>query len=267
MAFWGCSFVFDEVPCEEYDLMMYDIGGTSNSSGKFASGVSIMEDKTAYRYTPFFYGTKIEDKLKFQLVFGVNQDRIDQDKYLERDELEAIATWLTGHNRYKWLYINQNDLTQIGYRCIITGLDLIEFGMVPYALRATVECDSPYAYLPPQSFEYNIDGTARIRFFNDSGHNGYYMPKLEISPTTRNFKIKNITDGNREFAFTNIPTSVSTIDVDNEYEIISFRDEEINPYLYFNYKFLRLVRGVNELQITGKGKLKILCEFPVNVGS
>lgn len=268
MAFWGCSFIFNDIPCEEYDLMLYEIGGTSGSSGKFATGVSIMEDKTAYRYTPFFYGTKLEEKLKFQLVFGVNEKRIEANQYLGRDELEAIATWLTGHDKYMWLYINQDDLTQIGYRCIITSLEIIEFGLLPYALKASVECDSPYGYLPPQSFEYDIDGTKTIRFINDSSHNGYYKPKIVISPTTRtSFKIKNMTDGGRELAFTNIPTSVHDIDVDNDHEIVSFRNEDINPYPYFNFTYLRLKRGVNELLVTGDGKLTINCEFPVNTGS
>lgn len=267
MAFWGCSFVFNDVPCDEYDLMLYDVGGTSGSTGKFASGVSILEDKTAYRYKPFFYGVKIEDKLKFQLVFGVNESRLDQGLYFSRDELEAIATWLTGHDKYMWLYIEQDDLKQIGYHCIITGLELIEFGLVPYALKATVECDSPYAYLPPQIFEYDIAGSSTIKIFNDSGHNGYYMPKLEIYPYTSIFKIKNITDNNRELSFISIPTSVTKISVDNELEIVSFYNEGINPYKYFNFKYLRLLRGQNELEISGHGKLRIICKFPVNVGS
>lgn len=267
MAFWGCSFVFDDVPCEEFDLMMYDIGGTTSSSGSFASGVSIIEDKTAYRYRPFFYGTKIEDKLKFQLVFGVNEDRLDKGQYFSRDELDTIATWLTGHDKYMWLHINQDDLTQIQYKCIITKLEMIEYGNVPYALRASVECDSPYAYLPLQIFEYKIDGSKRIRFFNDSSHNGFYKPRIEIELTTNHFSITNRTDGNRKLSFTGLPTSVNRIEVDNDIETVSFSNESINPYQYFNYKYLRLIRGANDLYVEGTGNLKILCEFPVNVGS
>lgn len=38
MAFWGNSFVFNDIPCDDYDLMLYDVGSTAQGSGNFASG-------------------------------------------------------------------------------------------------------------------------------------------------------------------------------------------------------------------------------------
>lgn len=50
MAFWGNSFVFNDIPCDDYDLMLYDVGSTAQGSGNFASGVSIIEETLPSRY-------------------------------------------------------------------------------------------------------------------------------------------------------------------------------------------------------------------------
>jgi len=266
MAFWGKSFIFNGIPCDDYDLMLYDIGSTSQSAGKFASPVSIIEETTSSRWKPYFYGVKFDKKLEFSIVFGVDQKRIDNEKYLDRYELETIACWLTGHDTYMWLEVEQSDLEYVRYNCMISNLEIVEFGNIPWALKATVICDSPYAYLYPQEFEFDINGSERISFYNESSHNGYFMPQIVISPSSGgNFTITNETDNNRVFSFTNIPNSISQINVDNDKCIIS-DDQDINMYPYFNFKFFRLKKGENILSVTGNGTLKFICEFPINAG-
>lgn len=275
MAFWGKTFAFNEIACEDFDLMLYDIGNTSQGAGKFASTVSIVEEFIPSRWKPFFYGVKYEDKLELSMVFGVNQRRLDKEKYLDRYELETIGAWLTGHDKYMWLEVQQDDLEYVRYRCIVTGLDIVEFGNIPWALKATIVCDSPYGYLYPQEYTYNISGSSQIVFDNESSHNGYYKPVIEISlnseddeeaeDTGGTFSIENVTDNNRKFQFSNVPTAVSTITIDNEKCVIT-SDSGLNLYPYFNFNFFRLVRGENILKITGNGTLKIKCEFPINAG-
>ena len=63
MAFLGNYFVFNDIPCDDYDLMLYDVGSTAQSSGNFASGVSIIEETLPSRYKPHFYGVKFDKKL------------------------------------------------------------------------------------------------------------------------------------------------------------------------------------------------------------
>lgn len=266
MAFWGNSFVFNDIPCDDYDLMLYDVGSTTQGTSKFASGVSIIEETLPSRYKPHFYGVKFDKKLEFTIVFGVNQRRIDAEKYLDRYELETIAFWLTGHDKYMWLEVEQDDLEYVRYRCIISNLEFVEYGNIPWALKATVTCDSPYAYLYPQVFEYDISGTETIDFYNESSHNGYFMPQLEIELSNGgSFSIINKSDNNRKFEFKNVPSSVKKLNVDNDRCIIT-NDKNLNAYPYFNFRFFRLVKGENRLQVTGNGKLRITCEFPVNVG-
>lgn len=267
MAFWGSSFIFNGIPCDDYELMMYDIGSASQSNDSQISAISIVEESLSSRWKPHFYGVKRDKKLEFSLVFGVNQERIDVNKYLERYEIENIASWLTGYNKYLPLEIIQSDLEYIHYKCIVSELKVVEYGNIPYALEAHIICDSPYAYLYPHEYSFNIDGETSICIFNESSCNDYFMPQIKIEQIAdSSFSIINLSDsGTREFKFTDIPTSVSAISVDNDRCIIN-SDNDINLYPYFNFKFFRLVKGLNQLKVSGKGTLRIVCEFPINVG-
>ena len=266
MAFFGSSFIFNGVPCDDFDLMLYDIEGASQGSGSFASVATIVEENLATKWKPVFYGTKFEGKLSFDLVFGVNQERADEGRYLDRYELDAISSWLTGIDGYRWLSIIQEDMMHIRYKCYVSSLDIVDYGMVPWALKATITCDGPYAYLSPHGFSFDVDGTATVSLLNESSHNGYYYPVVDIALSGGSaFSIENQTDGGRKFEFSNIPASVESIHVDNDNGIIT-NSADLNLYSCFNFNFFRLKRGYNTLKLTGNGTLKIYCEFPVNVG-
>ena len=266
MAFWGKAFIFNEYPCEEFELMLYDVGGDTQGGGAFASTVSIIEEVVGNRWKPYFYGVRYEKKLEMEIVFGVNQRRLDAEKYLDRYEIDEIASWLTGHDGYRWLEIEQEDMEYIRYRCIISDLSIVSYGHIPWAMKATIICDSPYGYLYPQEFEYEIDGETEFEFVNESSHNGYYMPMVEIRPAGGNtFSIQNMTDGGRTMTFTNLPETVGSITVDCDTCVIT-NDRDLNLYQYFNFQYLRLARGYNTIKATGNGTLIIRCEFPINAG-
>lgn len=45
MSFYGDRFIFDGIPCEEFGLMLYDIGSTGQQPTSFASNSDFMEDR------------------------------------------------------------------------------------------------------------------------------------------------------------------------------------------------------------------------------
>lgn len=266
MAFWGKAFVFNDFPCEEFGLMLYDIGNETQGEGTFASTVSIVEEVVGARWKPWFYGVRYEKKLQMDIIFGVDERRLDKEKYLDRYEIDEIASWLTGHDKYLWLEIEQEDMEYVRYHCMISELSIVSYGNIPWAMKASVICDSPYAYLYPQEFTYAINGTQKIEFLNESSHNGYYMPVLEIKMNGGgSITITNETDKGRTFRLTNVPAAVSDILVNNDTCVIT-NNADLNLYPYFNFKFFRLVRGYNTLSITGNCTLTIRCEFPINAG-
>lgn len=267
MSFWGTSFVFNDIPCEEFDLMMYDIDGAGDNSASYASSVSIVEKTVGKRWKPHFHGVKFDKKLSFDITFGVNQDRLDAGRFLDRFEMENIASWLTGHHEYKWLLIDQPDMEQVRYNCFITDLSTVSYGSVPWALKATVTCDSAYAYLPESVSTYDIAGETQIVFDNLSSINDCLYPMIEFQPdgSSESLVITNTSDDMRTFIIENIPGSVSQINIDCDRCIIS-NDQNLNLYGLCNFRFPRLKRGINVLNVVGSGTLNIRCEFPIDIG-
>ena len=196
----------------------------------------------------------------------MNQRRIDSEKFLDDWEIADVATWLCGHKEYKWLYIDQEDKKHIGYRCIISDLKITKFGSVPWAMTAHVTCDSPYAYLETEEITCDVSGSETIEVYNPSSLNDWYYPVVLFDRTSGTaFSVTNEQDDDKGPSFTDIPGSVTQISIDNDSCVID-NDQDLNLYSYFNFEFLRLKRGYNNLTITGNGTVTIRCEYPINVG-
>lgn len=264
MAFYGCEFSFDGIPCFEYGLMVYDINGISED-GTFTSPVEIQEDRTARRHSSLYYGATQNKPLTFSFTFGADINSIDKNVPLDRWDMDVIARWLTGHDEYKYLEITQPDMESVRYKCIISELEYISYGNLPWAFTCQVTCDSPFAYMYPEIIsqtiydgeELNIECRAACK---------YYYPKILLNIfSDSSFIIINHSDNDRVFKLENLPTNLGEISIDNKNEIIT-TSSGINVYDKFNYNFFRLVRGYNKLEFKGSGRISIECEYPINIG-
>lgn len=266
MAFYGCEFSFDGVPCSEFGLMVYNFESKEQDSVSFGNG-DIIEDRLQTRYDSLMYGFDQNKALEYTLVFGANFESIDVGQSIDRFDIEAISSWLTGHNTWKWLTITQDDMETFRYKCVITDLEPVIEGMMPWGFTCKVTCDSQFAYTLPEKFNLDVSSTMKYSLFNRSSYNGYYYPSINIMMRSGNsFSIINHSDNDRLFEFKELPTSESlVIDIDNKNQVIT-NNLNMNLYPYFNKKFMRFVRGNNHLTISGDAFVKIVCEFPVNIG-
>lgn len=242
-------------------LMVYDFGGITQSNVGFGNSASIVETRPNNRIQPIHFGVNYHTKpLEFKLVFGSN-------RALDRYELESISLWLTGHQEYQWLSIDQPDLDHVQFRCLITSLTPLAHGWLPVAFEATVRCDCPYAYSFPFSKTYNISGATTVLFRNESSTREYLKPMVafNLASGVRNIKIINKSDNNREFSISNLPAGGLNVEIDNANGIIRDSNDMYNLYGGFNLKFFRLVHGDNILEVTGNGTLTISGRFLCNV--
>lgn len=265
MSFYGSSFSFDGKSCEDFGLMLYDFNTTTQGDSKFASGMEIIEDRTAKRFRSLFYGTQYEDPLEFVLVFGVDPDTAARGRDIDRQDMEVISAWLTGHGSYKWLEIDQADLAGIRYRCILTDLEMLEYAGYKWAMTCKVHCDSPFAYTTPMVFQYAVNGAADVVLHSRSSINIPYAPKVEIAlHGSPDFSIMNAEMG-EVCSLKGLPQTSDTIWIDGENGVLTGASG-LNLYPYYNFVFPRFVRGDNHLTISGTGTVTFTCEFPVNVG-
>ena len=173
MDFWGSEFIYRGRSSREFGVELYDVGRGGSSEYKFTSTGKSEDDSTARRYNVFHYGIVNNTPHSFALTFGPTLDRYDTHTPFDRFEIEKIAAWLTGWQDYDWLYIAQPDMDGFRYRCMISDLSIVYQGQEPWAFSAVVTCDSPFGYTREQTFEYQIQGTSEITFYNRSSYNGY----------------------------------------------------------------------------------------------
>lgn len=266
MSFYGSSFSFDGISCEEYGLMLYDFNTTSQGNSEFAKGMEIQEDRIPGRTRSLFYGTYYKQSLEFTLVFGANEYAANMGEDIDRQEMEVIGSWLTGHLEYKPLVIDQQDMDSIVYMCILTDLKVLEYAGNKWAFQCSVHCDSPFARTLPQVFSYTVDGTSEVTLHSRSTSNLPYYPVVQIALNGNgSFSIENQSNENYTFSITNVPQTSDTIYLNGETGVVK-AESGLNMYPYINFKFPRLVRGANKLVLTGNGTVTFTCEFPVNVG-
>jgi len=94
MSFYGDRFIFDGIPCEEFGLMLYDVGSTGQQPTSFASNSDFMEDRINARYDPLFYGIRRNSQLNFQMMrsaLSSRQAEINMPPRIRMATLYAVA--------------------------------------------------------------------------------------------------------------------------------------------------------------------------------
>lgn len=269
MGFIAKRFSFNRVPCEQFGLRIFDIDGDKNEATPFASAGELQTDTVPSNGRTFLYGRTFEDPLEFKLVFGLDPFMLKMDEHLDRYEMDAIANWLTGHDQYQWLDVEQPDLEMIRYHCIISELEPIQLSWLPWAFTAKITCDSPYAYMFPQKFHYICNDTTDIQLISRATIHKNYYPKMEIQLNGSNsISIINQSCKNTELKFTGLPKNYFlTIYIDNDLCKIESSDASYsNLYQYCNFTWFPLKRGMNKIRVNGNCILDFICEFPINCG-
>lgn len=241
------EFTFAGHSSVEYDMVVCEVGDNRQDAVSFGNIASIVSSRTTRRVQPIHQGVDYHaDPLQFSIVFACAHE-------MDRFEMEAVAFWLTGHQEYQWLTIDQPDLEHVQFRCLISGLTPVFNSWAPVAFEATVTCDCPYAYSYPFTSSYSVNGTQRVLFRNNGSVREYIKPKLDIVTNSggTELKIVNHSDADRTFLLTGMPSSSLHITVDNNTGVITEETSSYNMYKYFNMKFLRLVPGDNDLEISG----------------
>lgn len=254
------SFSYNSIPCEDYDLMIYDIGEDKNEVASFGTKANIIEKRILRKIQPIHFGVNLhEEPLEFKLIFGAFHP-------LDRFEFEAISLWLVQPD-YCWLDIVENDLNHVRYRCLIRELTPIAVDWLPYSFQADIICDCPYSYSYPFSQSFNVNGSMTTTFYNESTMNEYFKPELTIVPRSSTIEVVNVTDNNRSTKFTGVPTANCTIYMDNNNGILTDKSGGVNLFPFFNMNFFRLLQGNNQLKFTGNGTYTISGMFLHNTGA
>ena len=257
------DFTFAGISSSIYGLSVCDIDNKKHSANAFGNVANVVEERVAGRIKPLHFGVKYHEKpLTFSLIFA-------SEKYLDRYDMQRISMWLTGHQQYQWLTIEQPDMMHMRFRCLVQKLTPIHVNWYPIAFEAEIVCDCPYAY--GDEFRYELPSGTTI-FRNESTCREFLRPslKIEVQSGCTGFSITNHSNKDRVFSFSDLPGGAMTILVDNENCIIEETKQGLSGiYDYFDFDngFLRLIPGDNELTVSGNVQITVVGRFMYNVGA
>jgi phage-related protein len=250
MAFFGRSFIYDGVPSETYGLYISNIDASAINESMASSSMEVKEQKIFRRPAPYFLGATPSPKLQFEFS-AMSEDEIDADTF------QLISRWLFSSRDYKKLQIDQEDIRNIYFNCMLVDPKIIRVGNLIRGFSATVQCDSPFAWMYPRTNVYtytdpNVNNSP-INFYNASDDAGSYLYPDSLIITMNNFggdcTIVNMDDNNRLFYLANLsPNEVITMNCNLQTISSSTGLKRLGN---FNKNYLRLVPGINHLLVSG----------------
>lgn len=243
-----------------YGLYCCDFGSKQHEDVSFGNRAKIIEERILGRVQPLHFGVNYHDEpLQFTMIFGGDQP-------IDRYDMQTIAMWLTGHQQYQWLTIEEPDMEGLSFRCLIRELTPISVGWFQYAFSADVICDCPYAYSEPfkQTFEITSGESTSCLLRNFGSARDHIRPVLNIDVADEStmswVHIINHATGD-EMRFDDIPSGTISIIVDNDTGIIEGSSKNtssvVDVYPYFNFEYIKMASGDNWLEISSDGNIKI----------
>ena len=245
MAFWGYTFVFNNVPSETYGLYISSPDGDMVETD--GSGDVELHTQTVFRNPkPYLLGVQQSPVLEFDVQFTSPNE-------LMIEEIRAIQSWLFGQSQYKKLQIQQYDMQDVYFNCFLKSPKIIRVGNKIQGISGTVVCDSPFAWAFPKTITKNYTSTANETFIlnNVSDNNYYEYPTIiaTVDVYGGDFSITNVTDNSRIFSFTGL-SQQEVLTINNELCIIT-SSTGLRRLSNFNKKWFRLLKGTNSLTIVG----------------
>ena len=253
--FYGSTFIFDDIPSENYNLRILGFEQTGGQANAPAGSESTIYQTWLYRKPrPYFYGKSFETPLSFDLSVGSFDDITAYDR-------GTIAKWLLGRNTYLPLQICQDDIADVYFNVIFTSADNIYIGNIQRGLTLHAQCDAPFGYTEEKTTTVSVSGNGVItnttfNFDNKSDDTDYLYPELVFTTNDigTSLALTNNTDNSRKFEFggtgySNISPN-ETMTVDN-YRQTLVSNSGLKRLSRFNKKWFRLLPGVNSLTLVG----------------
>ena len=224
----------------------------------YTSSKNIVQDINPRTSTPYFYRTTMQP-LSFTVTFSTLDVACDEEKRYE------IAQWLFKPD-YR-IFISDDYIDKWYYVIATNQSDFITNGNDQGYFTVEFKCKHAYPMSPIYIDTFDLlsnNTTTNITINNRCNIMEYFYPEIEIAldATATGFSLKNMSDGGRTTTFASLSNS-EIVYMDGAKKILV--SSTTNPrYDKFSSKnWLRLVYGVNTIQVTGKVELQFRMQFPI----
>lgn len=249
--FTATDFFYDGICSAQYGL-------------KIASFNNSVVDETSY-FTPNIVVSKSSKSNRFHCMDITYNDppvynfTIVSEGIIHDTTLREILMWLDARQSFKPLIIMQQGYENLKYNCIFTVTEIIYHAgnAIGFNLQATFNS----RYIEGEPIEKTVFSNGEektICIFNDSDNiEEYIYPIVEFDTVDGEISITNETDNpNRKFLFEGLNANTEYV-VNNELKTIEGEGGDLLSK--FNKKWLRILRGKNEIKIKVNGVATIRC--------
>lgn len=270
------SFTYNNKSLSDFSHKMI-IGYIDKSEDSFGLDREIVSGSTTMNRNIYHaYNTKYSGKLGFQITLFHE----DQKRFTE-NEVSEVTRWLTSPKSYRKLefYGCDDRKNDVVYYAIVTKVTPALAGGIA-GLKIDFECNAPYGFVEKESNLFDL--TNKLETPN---HNGslvldcgsdeleqYVYPIIEVeSPELwTDLQITNHSDNNSTMHLWN---TKGNYEINCQHQVIKLDGQGIVLSSVFKMDtvqklyWLRLVPGENQIEITGRCKIKIKWLEPKKVGA
>ena len=195
-----------------------------------------------------------QDTWEEPLSFDVE---IVSDRVLSDAEVGEVYAWLFHEKAFRKLEPLSDEYDGVYLNCVFHAVEEIEGGVNgkygAVGFKATLLCDAPWGWEDGEAVYEAAEIGTQMAFENPSVYKGYLYPEVILQTGTQggSVMLQNVTDQNRQTAFTGLNATPHTIPLLPEtLEVRSTLSTE-PIYNSFNKNFFRLLPGLNRFAATG----------------
>lgn len=277
------GFVFNKENSDDYNLTIAWINSPDIDVSENGLNLSLEKTKNKLNNTTNTYGVQNEN-----IVINFSVTKKD---FTEITRLESIQIneWLTSSSTPKFLSFNDNDFYPLHYYAVCTQIEDVIVGGKLVGKKLRFETNSPFAFSKKVEKKIDVVNSHTIRINNTSNaNNNIIYPKIIIYAISSTVTIENMTDKKSVTISTSDILSESDgskyIKLDSYNMSATDKNKKLipiynlgwnNTYKSFvsaindymtNIYWLRFIKGMNEVKITGNCKVTIEYEFPRKAG-
>lgn len=277
------SFIYNGENSDDYNLTIAWVDSSDLDVSENGLNLSLEKTKNKLNNTTNTYGTQNEN-----IVINFS---ITKKDFTEITRLESIQIneWLTSSPTPKFLAFNDNDSYPLHYYGVCTQIEDIIVGGNLVGKELRFETNSPFAFSKKVVKKYDVTDSHVFRINNTSNStNNIIYPKVILFTSSPVIVLENVTDKKSVTISTSLITAESDgqkyINVDSYNMSVTDKDNRLipiyklgwdNSYKSYvsitndymtNIYWLRFIKGLNEIKITGNCKITVEYEFPRKAG-
>lgn len=242
---------------KEFGVIMCNFDNSSSSSNDESS--NLITTKTPFKETWDYLYKEDAEPLKYNITVAK-----ENGECITSADQRLLKKWLC-KNKRNWLQIEQDDLLDVWYYCILINPTPINAGNETAGFQFEVICDCNHAWSHLFKKTYSTENGKSFNHFYISDYDDYILyPTLKISPLSNgNISITNLTTNTKVFIANCIKSEIITLDCKNDI----FTSSENRVLLdYWNKGFLEFIDGNNKLVFEGSFKLDVSYRLPIRIG-